>query len=211
MVKTHPQILRVVGVDPGNYLGLSELEVDVETGLITVRDALTNDLDRLIGAHNPELLETHGKLLARTFMINRVVGNYCNSWEPDFIAHETAFSAHGRSKFGNAVESFACLRENILAIKLAAMNHDNSLRIIPINPMTVKYAVAGVQSSDKTSISDSLKVKDDLIIAMNTSYLDQHAWDAIAIAYTFIKKQILGVPKREHLKRNKRPKRNKTN
>lgn len=202
--------LEVVGVDPGNNLGQACLKVDLLTGVIIVQDALTSDIDRLLEVHYPELVETHGKLLARTFMINDVLGKYCRAWEPDFLAHETAFSSHGRLRFGNAVESFACLRENILAIKLAAMHYDTSLKIMPVNPNTVKYAVPGAQSSDKSEIKKGLMSKEDVVFNMDVTFLDQHAWDAIAIAYTFIKKSILGVPKREHIKRNKRPKRNKT-
>lgn len=204
------QHLNIVGIDPGNNLGLASLSFDLESNLITVHDAITADIDKLLETHYPELVDSHGKLLSRTFMVDKVVGKYCNGWEPDFLAHETAFSSHGRNRFGNAVESFACLRENILAIRLAAMNYDLGLQIKTVNPNTVKYAVPGAQSSDKSEIKKGLLAKDNVKFLMDTTYLDQHAWDAIAIAYTFITKAILGVPKSEHTKRNKRVKRNKT-
>ena len=203
-------LLNIVSHDPGKSLGCAFLDVDTETKLVVARDAMTADLDKLIENYHPELLSSHGKLLARTFMVNKIVGKYCDAWEPDFLVHETAFSAHGRKGFGNAVEAFASLRENILAIKLAAMNYDITLPIKPINPSTVKYAVMGDKSSDKSEIKSGLLALPDLTITFDTQHLDQHGWDAIAIGYTFIKKQILGVPKHEHLKRNKRAKRNKT-
>lgn len=206
---TQPQILKVVSVDPGNNLGIAFLEVNLDTCQVVARDATTVVLDKVINKYHPELVDTHDTLLARTFTVNQVVNRYCNAWEPDYIAHETAFSAHGRRGFGNSVESFASLRENILAIKLAAMQYDTGLIIVPINPSTVKYAVAGQKSDDKDQISKALKNLEDLELDCDTRYLDQHGWDAIAIGYTFIKKQILGVPKDEHRKRNKRPKGNK--
>lgn len=152
----------------------------------------------------------HGTLLARTFTIGKYLGKYCEKHEPDYGCHETAFSAHGRRNFGNSVESFAKLRENILAIKLGMVQHDQEMPIVAINPQTVKYAVVGVQSSDKSQVTAAILAKEDLDITFDTQYLDEHGWDALAIGYTFIKKQILGTPKNEYSKCDKRSKRNKT-
>lgn len=209
MELTSHRILKVVSVDPGNNLGLACFEVNLTTKQIVAIDAHTLVIDDVINAYHPELLETHGVLLARTFTIGKYLGKYCDKHDPDFGCHETAFSAHGRRNFGNSVESFAKLRENILAIKLAMINYDGTMPIIPINPQTVKYAVVGAQSSDKSQITKALLSKEDLEITFETKFLDEHGWDALAIGYTFIKKQILGVPKNEHSKRDKRPKRNK--
>ena len=204
-------LLNVVGIDPGNSLGTACLSVDTETCQITAHDSTTVDIDNVIKYYHEEMLSVHGTLLTRTYVIGEVVGKYCQAWEPDYFCHETAFSAHGRQKFGNSIESFASLRENILAIKLASMKYEPTLPICPVNPNTVKYAVMDHKSSDKAEIATALKALPDLTIMFNTDNLDQHGWDAMAIAYTFIKKRILGVPKREHPKRNKRTKRNKNN
>lgn len=204
-------LLNVVGIDPGNSLGTACLSVDTESGQVTAHDATTVKIDDVIKYYHGSMLEVQGVLLTRTYVIGQVVNKYCQGWEPDYFCHETAFSAHGRERFGNSVESFASLRENILAIKLAALQYEPTMVIAPVNPNTVKYAVMDHKSSDKSEISTALKALPDLKILFNTEHLDQHGWDAIAIAYTFIKKRILGVPKREHPKRNKRVKRNKNN
>ena len=204
------RLLKIVSVDPGNNLGMACLEVDLSTGMITAIDAHTLVIDDVIKTYHEELLEMHGTLLARTFTIGKYLGKYCEKHEPDYGCHETAFSAHGRLKFGNSVESFAKLRESILAIKLAMMQHNPEMLIVAINPQTVKYAVVGVQSSDKSAVTKAILAKEDLNITFDTQYLDEHGWDALAIGYTFIKKQILGTPKNEHSKRDKRSKRNKT-
>lgn len=204
------RLLKIVAVDPGNNLGMACLEVDLSTGLITAIDAHTLVIDDIIKTYHEELVEKHGTLLARTHTIGKYLVKYCEKHEPDYGCHETAFSAHGRSRFGNSVESFAKLRENILAIKLGMMQYDQEMLIAPINPQTVKYAVVGAQSSDKSQVSAAIKAKEDLNITFDTQYLDEHSWDALAIGYTFIKKQILGTPKNEHSKRDQRSKRNKT-
>ena len=90
------------------------------------------------------------------------------------------------------------------------MQHDQEMPIVAINPQTVKYAVVGVQSSDKSQVTAAILAKEDLDITFDTQYLDEHGWDALAIGYTFIKKQILGTPKNEYSKCDKRSKRNKT-
>lgn len=204
------RLLKIVSVDPGNNLGMACLEVDLSTGMITAIDAHTLVIDDVIKTYHEELLEMHGTLLARVFTIGKYLGKYCEKHEPDYSCHETAFSAHGRRNFGNSVESFAKLRESILAIKLAMMQHNPEMLIAAINPQTVKYAVVGAQSSDKSAVTKAILAKEDLNISFDTQYLDEHGWDALAIGYTFIKKQILGTPKNEHSKRDKRPKRNKT-
>lgn len=209
MEQTSQQVLRIVSVDPGINLGLSCLEFDLVTKRVKALDSHTVIIDNYIKYYMEELLEQHGTLLARTFAVNKVVGKYCEGWQPDFVVHETAFSSHGRSRFGNAVESFACLRENILAIKLAAVNYDSSIKIVPINPQTVKYAVINKQNNIKEDIAEGLRALPDLDIECETKFLDQHAWDSMAIGYTFVKKNILGDQKSEHSKRNKRTKRNK--
>lgn len=210
MLPTSHLIRKVVSVDPGNNLGLACFEVNLATKQIVAIDAQTLVIDDVIKHFHEEMLDIHGTLLTRTFVIGKYLRSYCDKHEPDFGAHETAFSAHGRSRFGNSVESFAKLRENILAIKLAMMNYDGSMPIIPVNPQTVKYAVVGEQSSDKSKITKALLSKEDLTITFDTQYLDEHGWDALAIGYTFIKKQMLGTPKNEYPKCNKRSKGNKT-
>lgn len=201
--------LKIVAVDPGNNLGMACLEVDLDSKMIKAIDAHTLVLDDVLAYYHAEIVETHGNLLARTFAINKYLQKYCDKHEPDYGAHETAFSAHGRVRFGNSVESFAKLRENILAIKLAMMHHSSTMAIIPINPQTVKYAVVGAQSGDKSAVTKALLAKEDLTLDFDHKYLDEHGWDAIAIGYTFIKKQILGVPKNEHSKCDQRTKGNK--
>lgn len=210
MDQHQPKIIKVCSVDPGINLGLACLEVNVDAKTIKVIEAETLVIDDIAKYHYPEILETQGVLLTRTFIINKYVGKYCEKHDVDFVVHETAFSSHGRVRFGNAVESFAKLRENILAIKLAAMNYCSRIPIVPVNPMTVKMVVCGHQSSDKDQVSKSLLAKEDLEIDFDPKYLDEHGWDAMAIGYSFIKKRLLGVPKYEHSKRDKRPKGNKT-
>lgn len=209
MEQTSQRILRIVSIDPGINLGLACLEFNVDTNTVTALDSHTVVIDNYIKYYLPEMLEQHGTLLARTYAVGKVVSKYCSGWIPDFLAHETAFSSHGRSKFGNSVESFANLRENILAIKLGAVSYDSALKIVPVNPQTVKYAVIGKQNNDKADIAQGLQSLTDLVLDCETKFLDQHGWDAIAIGYTFVKKNILGDRKSEHSKRNKRPKRNK--
>lgn len=210
-METNSRRLRIVAFDPGINLGQACLEVNLDTKKIRVVDANTLIVDSIIDQQYEELLQSHDLTLARTYVIGKYVGKYCNSMNPDYACHETAFSSHGRSRFGNAVESFAKLRENILAIKLAIMNFDMGLRIFPVNPMTVKFAVVGKQGNDKDDISKALKAKQDLEFDIDIPFelLDQHAWDAVAIGFSFIVKRILGEPKDEHSKRDQRAKGNK--
>lgn len=201
--------LRIVCVDPGINLGVSCLEVDVTTKQITTLDTHTLSLNDIANAHYSEMVESQGLVVTRIVVIEDALKKYASFWLPDFIVHETAFSAHGR-RFGGSIESFASLRENILGIKLAACRYDPTLPVIAVNPSTVKYCVVGEKSDDKNQMKLGLLSKTDLdLSSVNVDELDQHAIDSIGIGYTFIQKQIFGDSENERSKRSKNAKGNK--
>lgn len=202
--------IRFVSIDPGVNLGISCLEVEVATKRTIVLDSHTLRLNDVANAHYAELVEAQGLPLARIIIIEDALKKYLAHWTPNYVIHETAFSAHGR-RFGGSIESFASLRENILGIKLAACRYDNTLPIIPINPSTVKYVVAGEKSDDKEMIKKALIDKVDLDLSnVSLEFADQHELDSIAIGYTFVHKHIFGVSENERAKRSKNAKRHKT-
>lgn len=184
-------------VDPGINLGLSVLEVDRDTRNIKVLDARTSILNDIAKHYYEELLDNQGIIIARIIVIEDLIKKYGEYWCPDFIIHETAFSAHGR-RFGGSIESFASLRENILGIRLAACKFDQSIPVVSVNPSTVKYCVVGAKSDDKDQIKKGLKTKSNIDLSeVDLDSLDQHAIDAIAIGYTFVQKQYFGVSENE--------------
>lgn len=196
MVQTMQPITRhlsIIAVDPGINLGVASLHYNYETKEVIVNDATTFVLAQYIDAFLSEVEQSRGIEVARTLAVEQILYQYCDNYLPDILVHETAFSSHGRVRFGNAVESFARLRENILAIKLAAYNFDTNLQVFTVNPVTVKYTVVGKKGNDKDDISSNLVKLSDLKIDCKTDHLDQHGWDAIAIGYTFIKKHVKGV------------------
>ena len=199
----------IVSVDPGVNLGLSCLELDLETKQTKVLDAHTCSLNDIAENYYSDRIHCLGLALTRITVIEDLIKDYAAFWQPDFFIHETAFSAHGR-KFGGSIESFASLRENILGIKLAACRYDSSIPIISINPNTVKYCVIGEKNNDKDQMKDGIKSKTDLDLSgVNVDKLDQHGVDSIAIGYTFIHKHIYGVQDVKCFKRSPSVKRNK--
>ena len=207
---------RVLSFDPGNNLGFAVVEFDypnfTKAKVLVVN---TLDVDKYINHYfDDDLINNHAKVAIRGLAIGTNIGILGNKWEPDFICHETAFSAHGRKQFGNSIESFACLRECILSIKFGAINFDRDVKVCEINPNTVKYCLMDHRSSDKSEIKNAVIGNDEIdltnIQCDDLEYLDQHSWDAIAIAYTFIKKKVMGVPKIEHPAPRKNPKKRKT-
>lgn len=196
---------RVVGIDPGNNLGLSCLEVDYDTKEVKALQARTDDLSKYIEKYYQDVVDHHGKAVAKILVIEKVLGGYAEFWCPDFIVHETAFARVG------GIDAFASLRECILSIKLAAYRYKRLVQVKAINPNTVKYCVVGEKSSDKSQVISGLKRLKNLDLSeIKLEDLDEHGVDAIAIAYTFIDRHIFGVPKLESPKRSKHVKRRKT-
>lgn len=184
---------RVIAVDPGVNLGLACIEVDMNNRELKVLDAHTCSLNKVAEEDFPELIELVGIQLTRIHLMNKVIGKYIRCWDPDYLTHETAFSAHGRGMNSGSIESFASLRENILGIKMASLNADQNIPIIPTNPSTVKYRVIGKKNSDKDQMLDGVKSLSDLDSTLvDLDKLDQHGVDAIAIGYTFIIDKIFG-------------------
>ena len=207
-VMKHGSIIRGVSFDPGNNLGRCAFEVDLHTTKITILDASTVDLNQVAEKFWEELIDEVGIKLARLIALKATVRDYCRFWCPTIGLHETAFSAHGR-QFGGSIESFATLRENILAIKLGFLEAEMSVQPVAINPNSVKMAVPGVKSKDKEQIKIGLRGKANLDLSKaNLDSLDEHGIDSIAIAYTFCHKIVFGEHN-EQPKRSKRPRRNK--
>lgn len=182
--------IKIVAIDPGVNMGMSALAFNRETQMMEVIDALTVNVDDYIKHYLSELEFYLGTEIARAKAVEKIIYNFCNAHCPDYLAHETAFSSHGRSRFGNAVQSFGRLSENILAIKLASFYFDSSMPIIEVNPTTVKFTVVGVKNNNKDDVSSALKELDDIILTDECDSLDQHGWDSIAIGYTFAKKKL---------------------
>lgn len=203
--------LSIISIDPGVNLGVASLLLDLDTRKIIVRDTHTAVLNDIAKHYYDELVECQGMQMARIIIIEDLIHKYASRWLPDFFIHETAYSAHGRGRFGQgSIESFASLRENILGIKLAACKHDPRIPVVPINPSTVKYCVLGEKNNDKNQMRDALLGMNDLDFSLiKTDHLDQHAYDAVGIGYTFIHKQVFGVDENECPKRSKNTKRNK--
>lgn len=201
---------RIVSIDPGVNLGLACLEVDLDTRAITGLEAHTCYLNSIVDNYHEELAAVHGMQMARMVAIEQIINAYCDGWLPDFHVHETAYSAHGRGHHSGSIESYAILRENILAIRLGFMRTEPSMRVYNVNPSTVKYTVVGVKSSDKDAVKNALMQKDDLDVSkINLDLLDQHAIDAIAIGYTFVHKRLFEELSRECSTHSNSPRRNK--
>lgn len=175
--------LRLVSVDPGTNLGLACLNVDLSRGVITPLDCLTADLNKLMSHYSPAEAEDFDYRLVRLRECRKVVQTYM-AWGPEIVVHETAYVPQ---KNMGSISSYASLVENILTIRNAVFDFDKSVLLRSIDPTTIKYAVTGKKSPDKGEIKNALLTKSNLDLSMiDTTTLDQHAFDAIAIGYSYI-------------------------
>lgn len=176
-------LLRLVSVDPGSNLGLACMEVDTERRVITPLDCLTVDLNKLMIHHQADNAESFDYRLVRLGQCRRVVTKYM-AWSPEIVVHETAYVPQ---KGMGSISSYASLIENILTIRNAVYDFDRSILLRSIDPSTIKYAVVGKKSPDKNEIKHALVTKDNLDLSkVDTTKLDQHAFDAIAIGYAYV-------------------------
>lgn len=171
---------RIVGIDPGtNTLGVALLSYDLVNQSLLVDEALTFTADTMIHRY-PNIIDAQGERYARIHAHRENLKQYFQTHQPHAIASEAPY-------FRRLVQAFASLTECVYAIRMAAYDYDQFRPLHTIDPATVKKSV-GVsgKSGDKEEMRKAILRLGILTTAQEETLhlLDEHAIDAIAVAYT---------------------------
>lgn len=179
-----PITYRVVTFDPGANLGICISEMDIDHTYYKPLYAETVDLDRYAEIYLSDLIALHGKRFARCHALRIVVKGILNKWQPEVIAHETAFF----NKF--RVHAGIVLVEYLLFLRMAAIEYDPFVFIHGYAPFEVKKSVKAKKlSSDKSMITDALPKLPDIDLSLvELDTLDEHSKDSMAVGYCYYDK-----------------------
>lgn len=178
---------RFLAIDPGSTkTGVAKFTINNNTNSIINIEAGTLNLDSdpydtMISS------EMHGDKIVRLIKLEHRMLELLNSIHPDAVVCESAFY---NPRTPNA---YASLTEVIFLLKRVTLNYNLNVRFSTLAPKAVKEVIGSMKTTDKGK--DPIK---EAIIKIPEVYnliykyinnLDNHAIDAIAIGYTFFKKQ----------------------
>lgn len=183
---------RVVTFDPGANLGVTVSEGDMGMTYLRPIHTETVDLNKWTERFYSEISEIYGTRFARIYTLRRVVADILRKWQPDFMAHESAFLMARRVSAG------IILAEYVLVMRMVAFEYDPMMPIYGFAPFEVKSSVktAGKLNGNKQLITDALPKLVDLDLTnIDLKTTDEHGNDSIAIAYCFFDKNRKGKRK----------------
>lgn len=171
--------LRIVGIDPGtDTLGAACLELDLYDETITLADARTFHGSRMLQTRQ-QMVTVYGSRFARLDALEEALVDYFQMAAPHAVCSESPFL---NRRFP---ASYAALTECMTSIKRAVMRYDARLPLATIDPASAKahLGVSG-KSGDKSLVATAVRqlhLPNPNHVAMDD--LDEHSFDAIAIAY----------------------------
>lgn len=175
------QTFKIVGMDPGTMrFGYAVLEIDARTLKVLAGRAETICAEKL---HPSEWLEqSYGARYSRVFSIGHAVMERLREDQPLGVTCESPFYSKRRPN------AYGALMEVLAEIKRAVLKFDSGLCLYFKDPPSVKRSVGAKVSKDKDFVKLAIKNNSSLS-AIPFEYLDEldeHAIDAIAVAYSLL-------------------------
>jgi crossover junction endodeoxyribonuclease RuvC len=161
--------INLIGIDPGNHIGLSVLSVDPKDLSIKSIYTKTITLERLIDGN---------EMVDKLILLRNIVNDIYTSFRPLSLAIETSFL---NMRYPKAVIQ---LSQYVGTIELTFKEIDPTLKIFKYAPMFVKSIVSGKGNSDKDAMAKALKANKEFKKLINIDNLTEHEVDATCIAYT---------------------------
>ena len=165
----------ILGLDPGNNLGIGVLQVSTETNEILSVTGQTLVLDRYVED------DTYNVMLARIQKLHNVVTHLNVIYQPLVVSLEAAFM---NSRFPKSVIQ---LSQYINTIELASRLSNSWCRILKYPPKYIKSVVGAGGTADKNDMKNNLLKIPEISSKINLDLLSEHAIDAISIAYVSYK------------------------
>lgn len=172
----------ICGIDPGtNHVGFSSLVLNPSTLTIDSIWCATLRVDRLedYQGFDPE---AHSERVEKLLKIRHAVTRLLNHWNPVHLSCESPF--YNRLRPG----AYGPLVESVLMIKLAAYEYNANLPFMPLEPSLVKKTLGAGHIADKDKVKQTI-LSHPVLTGFNYPLegLDEHALDALAVAYTYWK------------------------
>lgn len=161
----------IVGMDPGNNLGLSVLEIDSNTLKILSIRTYRYILDRQIDN------DTDNVSLSKWNLIQEIVTAIASTYNPLIVAMESAFL---NIRFPKAIIT---LGSYTTVLEMSWSNYISPNRFFKYPPKYIKKIV-GKGDADKLDMMKNISSIEELNQHLDVTSLSEHEIDATAIAYT---------------------------
>lgn len=156
--------IRIIGIDPGNHLGISILYIDPTTYNIISIQTMNITLERY--SDN------------RLIFLQQLITDLYYMYRPNIVAFETSFL---NMRYPKAVIQ---LSQYISIIETTLLTIDPSLILKRYPPKYVKAIVSGTGTSDKDGMSQAVTKIKELAQHISVTTSTEHEIDATCIAYT---------------------------
>lgn len=176
-----PVIGTIIGIDPGSTrLGVSIFRFNVVNLKIISVKAFTINLDKV--HRNDWLVFQYGDRVARLRELNRIMLNIFIEHEPDVVVSESPFMNMRRPA------AFEALIETMCEIRQALITYDPCMRLLTIDPSSIKNAVGEKGNAGKEEIKQAVSKLEEIVLEQPIETMSEHAIDSLAVAYTQFKR-----------------------
>lgn len=181
---------RLLSIDPGTYsLGITISDIDCSTGLMSVLDVHTADIDRIVRINFPVIEQYHGSSIARLRAVEYCIFNILRSWDVNLVASESPY-------MGRFPAAYAALVSCLGSIQKGCLAYNPALRLQTIDPATVKKLIgvkgnSGDKSLMKEAVLNSATI--DLSTILDAQDLDEHSIDSIGVGAAYLKQLMWGI------------------
>ena len=162
----------IVGIDPGNNIGVSIIEIGLPTYEILSVDTTFIILENNISK------DSNDKILDKLNVLSKVVTDLINIYNPVAFAVEAAFM---NVRFPKAVMQ---LSQYVAIIDHTIQLTNPFIKVFKYPPKYIKARTVGSGNADKDAMTLGVSKINEISDKINVNILSEHEVDAVAIGYT---------------------------
>lgn len=161
----------IIGIDPGNNLGIGILHIDIDTNEIVRIESRTYVLDNYVEN------DSYTVLLDRTIKLREIVIGLVETYRPILFCIEAAFM---NSRFPKSVIQ---LSQYVGTIELTIRTTNPWCKILKFPPKYIKARCGAGGNADKNDMKTNLQAIPAISNIIDLTYISEHGVDSLAMAY----------------------------
>lgn len=165
----------IMAIDPGNNIGISILQINVNTleimSIISFTYVLSDYIDET----------SNTKLLDRCIVLNKILLTTLNNFNPLVVVYEEAFM---NSRFPKSIIQ---LSQYINTITTTIRNYNSWIKVFSYPPKYIKKFIGAGGTAEKDDMKKALLKIPEVHTKINLNNLTEHSIDSISIGYIALK------------------------
>lgn len=167
------EIFNIIGIDPGNNMGISIFTIEAETLKILNIHTEFYVLDHYVSMYTTDKVQT------KLEYISLIMKSLINRYKPVAIGIETAFM---NSRFPKAV---MYLSQYVSMIEYTCINYNSFIHLFKYMPKYIKAKIS-TGNATKDDISVGINNIPEIVKYLPKIIFTEHEVDAIAITYVML-------------------------